>query len=88
MRRGNRAQSYCRASNCDTKTTCPESEASRIRSQETQATISTVAFVVAGVGLTVGIIDFVTGATATKQTSSTTMSIAVGPGSLGLVGSF
>jgi hypothetical protein len=67
---------------------CPASEASQKKSLETQTTISTVSFIIAGVGLTVGIIDLVTGATATKQTSSTTMSIAVGPGSLGLVGSF
>jgi hypothetical protein len=67
---------------------CDPSESSRIRSYETQATISTVAFVVAGVGLTVGVIDLVTGATAPKQTSSGTLSIGVGPGSMGLVGSF
>lgn len=67
---------------------CPRSEEDRIRSLDTQATISTVSFVIAGVGLTVGVIDLVTGATATKQTSAGKMSIAIGPGSLGFAGSF
>jgi hypothetical protein len=63
---------------------CPSSEESRIRGYDNAATISTVSFILAGVGLTVGIIDLATGATATKRT----VSVSVGPASAYLVGSF
>jgi hypothetical protein len=63
---------------------CPSSEESRIRSYDNAATISTVSFILAGVGLTVGIIDLATGATATKRT----VSVGIGPASAFVAGSF
>lgn len=62
---------------------CPESEASTLRSYNTTSTLSTVGFVVVGVGLAVGIIDLATGATGTKKTT-----VSVGLGGVSLQGSF
>ena len=61
---------------------CPDSETSTLRSYNTTSTLSTIGFVVVGVGLTLGIIDLATGATAKTAT------VSVGLGGLSLQGNF
>ena len=71
---------------CDGGFSCPKSEAGAIRTYNATTTISTIGFIVGGIGVSVAVIDLATGATATKKTGSTHLSI--GLGSLGLGGSF
>jgi hypothetical protein len=68
------------------KDTCPPSSQDDIDSMHTFATVSTVGFVVGGLGLGSGLLVLLTSKPAPTNTSSVTPFI--GPRSLGLTGSF
>jgi hypothetical protein len=72
-------------------THCPPSAQSDIDGAKATGTISTISFIVAGAGATVAIIAFVSGGGGDDKTSSASkpfVNLAVGPGSLAVVGAF
>jgi hypothetical protein len=74
---------------CSPKSNCNSTAQSDIDTMNTSATVSTVGFAVGGAGLAVGLIVLLTSkspATAEVRTGSVTP--LVGPGSVGLQGSF
>ena len=65
---------------------CPSSSQQDIDSSKTAGTISTIAFVVGGVGVGVGIVALATGGS--KSESSAKVELGVGPGTVRVAGSF
>ena len=71
-------------------TDCPPSAQSDIDGAKATGTIATVSFIVAGVGATIAVVAFVTGGSGGDDKVSTKprVNLAVGPGSLAVVGAF
>jgi hypothetical protein len=68
---------------------CPSSEDSNISSYKTMATVSTVGFIVAGVGAAAGAVLFITAPKSSGALGNKTdIGLYVGPGSLGAAGRF
>jgi hypothetical protein len=70
---------------------CPPTAQSDIDGAKATGTISTISFVVAGVGAGVAIVAFVTGSSSggeNKVSASPRVNFAIGPGSLAVAGSF
>lgn len=76
---------------CGSDRLCPAAESSRIEHLDRVTTLSTVGFIAAGVGITVGILDIAFSLTSPKSPTTTggiPVRVGVGPGSCTIVAAF